>query len=71
MAKEKMRTVKRLGAGYGLKPRRRLNEIEGGYLGRLQKCSECGAQKVKRIEAGIWKCQKCNRKFASNAYRVI
>ncbi|MBR9680366.1 MAG: 50S ribosomal protein L37ae [Candidatus Altiarchaeota archaeon] len=70
MPKEKMRTVKRFGSKFGLKPRRRLNEIEGGYVGRLQNCTKCGAKKVSRIEAGIWQCAKCKHKFASNAYRV-
>lgn len=71
MPKEKMRTVKRFGSHFGLKPRRRLNEVEGGYIGRTNECSKCKAKKVKRIEAGIWQCQKCNRKFTSNAYRVV
>lgn len=70
MPKEKMRTVKRFGSRYGLKTRRRRNEVEGGYRGRTHVCSKCGAKKIKRVEAGIWQCGKCRHKFAGHAYRV-
>jgi len=71
MPREKMKTVKRFGPRYGLKTRRRLNEIEGGYRGKKLRCSKCGAVKLKRVAAGIWQCLKCRNKFASHAYRVV
>ena len=70
MPREKLKTVKRFGVRYGLKPRRRLDEIERGYRGKFLKCEACGEKKVKRVSAGIWKCQKCGTKFAGGAYRV-
>jgi len=71
MPREKMKTVKRFGPRYGLKTRRRLNEIEGSYRGKKLRCSKCGAMKLKRVAAGIWQCLKCRNKFASHAYRVV
>jgi large subunit ribosomal protein L37Ae len=71
MAKEKLKTAKRLGPRYGLKTRRRLNEVERGYRGKQQRCAKCGATKLERVAAGIWQCKKCNHKFASHAYRVV
>ena len=70
MPREKLKSTKRFGVRYGLKPRRRLDEIEKGYRGKLHKCSVCAEVKVKRVSAGIWKCQKCGHKFAGGAYRV-
>ncbi len=70
MPREKLKTVKRFGVRYGLKPRRRLDEIERGYRGKRLKCRECGEQRVKRVMAGVWKCSKCGTKFAGDAYRV-
>ena len=70
MPREKLKTVKRFGVRYGLKPRRRLDEIEKGYRGKLLKCKFCGETRVKRVSAGVWKCLKCGTKFASGAYRV-
>lgn len=71
MAKEKLKTVKRLGPRYGLKTRRRLDEIERGYRGKLRRCTKCGATKLRRVAAGIWQCRKCDQKFASHAYKVV
>ncbi len=67
----KMKMVKRFGPRYGLKPRRRLEEIERMYRHRRYKCPKCGSLKVRRVSAGIWQCEKCKFKFASGAYRVI
>ncbi len=69
MAREKLGPAKRFGPRYGLKPKRRVDEIE--RLSRKKyRCPSCGSVAVKRIAAGIWKCRKCGFVFASKAYTV-
>lgn len=64
---KKTKAAGRYGAGYGTKLRTRLNNIEGKQRKR-QKCPFCGKEGVKRLSKGIWKCPKCNKKFASDTY---
>ncbi len=63
----KVGSAGRFGARYGKKVREKIAEIE-----KLQKqkhlCPRCGEKKVIRISKGIWKCKKCNVKFAGLAY---
>jgi large subunit ribosomal protein L37Ae len=71
MAEQGVKSEKGLGPKYGIKARRRMSEVKSGYIRKLHKCSECGGNKVKRLAAGIWQCQKCGNKFASHSYRVV
>ncbi|MDD5417392.1 MAG: 50S ribosomal protein L37ae [Candidatus Nanoarchaeia archaeon] len=65
--KTKKSSAKRYGARYGIKLRKRVNEIE-----RLQKskhnCPKCRKSSVKRISVGLYECRKCSVKFAGKAY---
>lgn len=66
---EKYKAVKRFGARYGRKLKERFGKIDMEQR-KKQKCPYCSAVKVKRIAVGIWKCKKCNAKFAGKAYSV-
>jgi large subunit ribosomal protein L37Ae len=61
--------TKRFGARYGRKPKVKFANIE--ILQRVkQKCPYCSRTDVKRVAYGIWKCRKCETKFAGKAYTV-
>lgn len=66
---EKLRSAKRFGARYGRKPKLKFSEIETEQR-KLHKCPYCNKIGVKRVAVGIWRCKKCNAKFAGKAYFV-
>lgn len=67
MAKKK--SLKGLGARYGIKIRKQYSKI---HLQLKQKriCPECGSKKFVRQTIGIWHCKKCNFKIAGTAYDI-
>ena len=68
--KEKTRktgSAGRFGPRYGTKIRQRVKSIEEDMKGQ-HRCVNCGADKVKRVGAGIWECERCETKFAAKAY---
>ena len=62
-------SVKRFGARYGRKPKLKFSQIETEQR-KLHKCPYCNKVAVKRVSLGIWKCRKCNAKFAGKAYSI-
>ena len=66
--KKKTGSTGRFGPRYGTKIRARVKSIEEDMKGH-HKCPECGAEKVKRVGSGIWKCHRCETKFAAKAYK--
>lgn len=64
---KKLGSVKRFGARYGRKPKKKLAKIES-VLRKKQKCPYCNNIQVKRQAAGIWECKKCKARFAAKAY---
>ena len=64
---KKTKSAGRFGARYGKRTRDRLVIVERKQRIK-QKCPLCGKLGVKRLSKGIWKCPKCDKKFASNAY---
>ncbi len=60
-------SAKRFGTRYGRTMRNKLASIEGQHRGK-KRCPFCTWDKLKRIAAGIWKCDKCDKKFAAKAY---
>ena len=63
---KKVRAAGRFGARYGRSVRTKIAEIESVQR-KKQKCIFCNGV-AKRISKGIWKCKKCSKKFAADAY---
>ena len=63
---KKSKSAGRFGARYGKTVRARLVKVEEKQR-KKQKCPFCDGT-AKRLSKGIWKCKKCDKKFASNVY---
>lgn len=66
---KKTKSAGRFGAGYGTRVRASLNKIEQTQRKRQQSPFHPRGR-VKRIAAGIWKCQKTGKVFAGPAYSL-
>jgi large subunit ribosomal protein L37Ae len=64
---KKTKSAGRFGSRYGKRVRDRVVKIETKQR-KKQKCPFCGKLGVKRLSKGIWKCSRCDKKFASNTY---
>lgn len=64
---KKSKSAGRFGARYGKTPKTRLINVEQKQR-KKQKCPFCKKLGVKRSSKGIWKCFKCNKKFASGVF---
>jgi len=64
---KKVGTTGRFGSRYGRRVKVMLEKIERKQRS-LYVCPSCKRKSLKRISAGIWKCKKCNAKFAGGAY---
>jgi len=64
---KKTKSAGRFGAKYGRSIRAKLVKVEVKQRVK-QKCPFCEKLGVKRLSKGIWKCSKCNKKFASDTY---
>jgi large subunit ribosomal protein L37Ae len=64
---KKTKAAGRFGARYGRSVRTKLASVETKQR-KKQKCPFCGKLGVKRLSKGIWKCSKCDKKFASDIY---
>jgi large subunit ribosomal protein L37Ae len=64
-----MTSTKRFGARYGRKPKQKFAKIEAEQR-RKHKCPHCNRIAVKRLALGIWRCTKCEVKFAGKAYTL-
>lgn len=62
--------VGRFGPRYGVRTRRRVQEIEEG-LKRRHECPRCAAISVRRRSTGVWACHRCGYVFAGGAYRPV
>jgi large subunit ribosomal protein L37Ae len=60
------RSAGRFGVRYGQSARRRIADIETRQR-KKQICPLCGGI-AKRLSKGIWKCKRCQKKFAGHAY---
>ncbi|MBI2628572.1 50S ribosomal protein L37ae [Candidatus Pacearchaeota archaeon] len=66
---KKVKHAGRFGAGYGTNVRRKFVAVESKQR-KKQICIFCKKPGVKRKSAGIWKCNKCGKTFAGNAYHL-
>jgi large subunit ribosomal protein L37Ae len=64
---KKTKSAGRFGARYGTRVRKGLISIEKKQRIK-QKCPYCSKKGIKRLSKGIWKCSKCDKKFASDTY---
>lgn len=58
----------RLGSRYGKRIREKTSEIEEDQKASYV-CPECEAERVERKTKGIWKCQRCGKKFTGGAWK--
>ena len=64
---KKSKSAGRFGSRYGKRVRTKLVKVESKQRVK-QTCPFCEKKGVKRVSKGIWKCKKCDKKFASNTY---
>jgi large subunit ribosomal protein L37Ae len=64
----KLKITKGLGAKYGLRIRRLVEQVEGQYKHKRLECPRCHKKALKRVAPGIWVCRHCGFKFAAGAY---
>lgn len=64
---KKTKSAGRFGARYGRSVRAKVVKTEVKQRIK-QTCPFCEKVGAKRIANGIWKCSKCDKKFASNTY---
>ena len=66
----KGKVSKKFGARYGRTIKAKYDTVMKQKVAK-KKCPYCSKEgSVKRLAAGIWKCNKCNIKFAGNAYKI-
>ncbi|MBS3078747.1 50S ribosomal protein L37ae [Candidatus Pacearchaeota archaeon] len=65
---KKVGAAGRFGARYGRSVRHKIAEIESVQR-KKQKCLFCNGV-AKRLAKGLWQCNKCDRKFASNTFNT-
>ena len=69
MAKTKIAgSAGRFGVRYGQSARRRTAAIEAKQKKR-QECLFCNGR-ARRVSKGIWECDKCGKRFASNTFYI-
>lgn len=66
MKTKKVKSAGRFGSGYGVRVREKLVALESKQKIK-QTCPFCKGM-AKRLSKGIWKCNKCRKKFASHTY---
>jgi len=65
--KSKFGSMKRFGPRYGRRNKEKAAALEEEYRFK-HVCPFCNYKKLTRLSAGIWKCEKCEEKFAGKAY---
>jgi len=68
MRTKKVKAAGRFGARYGTRVRKKITDIESVQR-KKQNCIFCNGV-AKRLSKGIWKCKKCDKKFAGHTYYI-
>ena len=66
---KKTKSAGRFGSRYGKRVRAKLVKVETDQR-KKQKCPFCNKVGIKRLSKGIWQCSRCNKKFASDTYKL-
>ena len=66
---KKTKSAGRFGSRYGKRVRAKLVKVESSQR-KKQKCPFCDKVGIKRLSKGIWQCSRCNKKFASDTYKL-
>jgi len=66
MRTKKVKAAGRFGVRYGRKVRGKIAAVES-LQRKKQQCIFCNGV-AKRLSKGIWKCKKCDKKFAHHTY---
>jgi large subunit ribosomal protein L37Ae len=66
MKTKKVKAAGRFGARYGRRVKIKIVEIESKQR-KKQQCPFCKGI-TKRLSKGIWRCKRCNKKFAGDVY---
>ena len=64
---KKVGVAGRYGARYGVRIRKQITAVTNAK-NQSYECPRCKHQAVKRVSTGIWKCRRCDLKFAGGAY---
>lgn len=67
---KKVGSAGRFGSRYGVRTRRRIQEVEAEQRKRHQ-CPRCSAYSVRRKGTGVWSCRRCGLVFAGGAYKPV
>ena len=67
---KKVGSVGRFGPRYGVRIRRRIQEVEAEQR-KPHQCPQCLAYSVKRVGTGVWGCRRCGLRFAGGAYKPV
>ncbi len=68
MVKKRISGTGRFGSRYGKRIR---EDIKKTTASKKKKyiCPSCSRKSINRECAGVWKCDKCGKKYASGAYK--
>lgn len=64
---KKIGVAGRYGPRYGVRTRKQIATVLRSKS-KSYECPSCKHTAVRRVASGIWKCRKCNLKFAGGAY---
>ena len=64
---KKVGVAGRYGARYGVRIRKQISAVTAAK-NQSHECPRCRHEAVKRVSTGIWKCRRCDLKFAGGAY---
>jgi large subunit ribosomal protein L37Ae len=64
---KKVGSAGRFGPRYGVRIRKQIDAV-GRSKNQAYECPRCKHEAVRRVSTGVWKCRRCDLKFAGGAY---